>query len=609
MSLRARVMLMTVGLVAAVALTLILVELHTLISVSLLHSSDRAHMTAQFVKRYVLDRAQQRSRESGQTATLDERIAEWQEAVRSDAELPDLLASTLAQTRAIVEISVADGRGIILASSNPARTGQLLQPRLPLKNLLELDPIDKFQAVIGSQIDYENRVELGVELPGNTPRRNVVFQIQVLVSSVLLRDAILPEVRRTTLASLPLFLLAIAIASLTAQVALLPLKGISQTIDRIRSGEADPVAEPPATRELAAIQEKLRLLGEQFRGAQEGASQLRDSVERMVQGLEQSILLFDSQGRLIVSSEAAERLLGLSRAEIAGLRIHDLFPPEGPVGSLLAPALLTRTPLKESRAGRLLVSFDPLPQGASLLRLRDAEGRRIVEDQLNLSSRLAAISRLTGGVAHEIKNPLNSIALRLELLRSRVLPELPEAQPELDIIAQEIVRLDRVVRTFLDFTRPVELQTEDLDLAALASRLLDLVRPEAAQQSVAIETAGLDQPAPIRGDSGLLQQALLNVLRNAIEAMPSGGKLGVRLEKSGQNAELEISDTGPGISPEVREKVFNLYYTTKQNGTGIGLAMTYRAIQLHNGSIEIGGAPGSGAVVRIRLPLASEVAA
>ena len=609
MSLRARVMLLTVGLVAAVAITLILVELHTLIAVSLQHSNDRAYMTAQFVKRYVLDRAQQRSRESGQIATLEQRIAEWQQAVREDAELPDLLASTLAQTRSIIEISVADGRGIILASSNPSRKGQMMQPRLPLKNLLELGPLDKFQAVLGSQIDYENRVDLGVELPENPPSKNLVFVIQVLISSVLLRDAILPEVRRSALASLPLFLLAVAIASLTAQLALLPLKGISQAIDRIRSGEAVPAADPPASRELAAIQEKLRLLGEQFRGAQEGASQLRGGVERMIQGLEESILLFDSQGRLMVSSEAAERLLGLSRAEISGLHLRDLFPPEGPVGRCLAPALLARVPLKESRAGRLLVSFDPLPQGASLLRLRDAEGRRLVEDQLNLSSRLAAISRLTGGVAHEIKNPLNSIALRLELLRSRVLPEMPEAQSELDVIAQEIVRLDRVVRTFLDFTRPVELQTEHLDLAALARRLLDLVRPEADLQGVAVETEGLDQSAPVRGDSGLLQQALLNVLRNALEAMPSGGKLSVTLEKSGPDSELVIADTGPGIPAEVRDKVFHLYYTTKQSGTGIGLAMTYRAIQLHNGSIEIGGEPGSGAVVRIRLPLAAEVPA
>jgi len=600
-SLRARVMLMTTGLVAAVALTLILVELHTLISVSLEHTNDRAHMTAQFVKRYVLDRAERTGRQEERIAGLEERIREWQDAIRNDGELPELLASTLAQTRSIVEISVADGAGRILASSNASRKGQLMQPRLPLRNLLALGPADKFQAVLGGQIDYENRVELGVELPEKR-RREVVFVIQVLVSSVLLRDALLPEVRRTALASVPLFLLAVGIAWLTAQAALLPLKGISQTIDRIRSGETD-VAAAPSAREIAAVQEKLRLLGEQFRGAQEGAMQLRDSVERMIEGLEESILLFHGDGRLVACSEAAERLLRVGRHEIAGMRADVLFPRETPLGGLLARALASRTPLKEAPAGRLLASLDFLPQGAFLLRLRDAEGRRMVESQLSLSSRLAAISRLTGGVAHEIKNPLNSIALRLELLRARILPELPEAQAELDVIAQEIVRLDRVVRTFLDFTRPLELQTEELDLAKIAAELADLVKPEAERQGVALETEGLGEPAPVRGDAGLLKQALLNVLRNALEAMPSGGRLRVQLHARAGQAELEIADTGPGIPPELREKVFDLYYTTKKNGTGIGLAMTYRAVQLHGGSIEIGDAPEGGALVRIRLPL------
>lgn len=607
MSLRARVMLTTTGLAAAVALTLILVELHTLISISLQHTYDRARMTGQFVKRYVLDRAE-RSSAAGRVASLDERIADWQRAIRDDAELPELLASTLAQTQALVEISVADGRGRILASSNPARRGQLMQPRLPLRKLLELGPLEKLQAVLGGQVDYEDRVELGVELPDNS-RREVVFAIQVLVSSVLLRDAILPELRQSALALLPLLLLSVAIAWLMAQAALRPLKGISQAIDRIRSGDSALPESAPSPREIAAVQEKLRLLGEQYRGAQAGAEELRGSVERMIEGLEESILLFGSDGRLVVCNEAAERLLRVSRQKVTGLRADVLFPQETPIGAVLAQALAARTPVKEARAGRLLASLDFLPQGAFLLRLRDAEGRRRVESQLNLSSRLAAIGRLTSGVAHEIKNPLNSIALRLELLRSRVLPELPEAEKEIDVIAQEIVRLDRVVRTFLDFTRPVELQTEELDLARLAAELAALLRPEAEQQGVALELEGLEEPAIVRGDAGLLKQALLNVLRNGLEAMPGGGRLAVRLRKAEGQAELEIADTGPGIPAEFRDKIFHLYFTTKKNGTGIGLAMTYRAVQLHNGSIEIGDAPGGGAAVRIRLPLEAEVAA
>jgi hypothetical protein len=253
--------------------------------------------------------------------------------------------------------------------------------------------------------------------------------------------------------------------------------------------------------------------------------------------------------------------------------------------------------------GRLILNLDYLPEAAVLLRLRDAEGRQLVASHLNLSSRLAAISRLTGSVAHEIKNPLNSIALRLEILKTRVLPEMPEAEPEISVIAQEIRRLDRVVRTFLDFTRPVEMRSVALELAHMTKELVELVRPEAEIAGITVETEGLEMPVRLNGDPDLMKQALMNVLRNALEAMPSGGHLGVRLNRGRGEAILSISDTGPGISAALRDRIFHLYYTTKQHGSGIGLAMTYRAIQLHNGSIEVDGEEGKGTVFRLKLPL------
>lgn len=608
MSLRLRLTLVTTGLVAAVAIVLLAVQLNTLISVSLEHTQDRAHITAQFVKRYVLDRAQGRAVEPAGAADIFARIAAWRAAIAGDGELPEFLAATLAQTRSIVEISVADADGRILASSTPARTGQTIAPRLSLQSLLDLGPLERFQAVLGGRIDYENRVELGVGNPSRSGHKEVVFTIQVLVSSVLLRDAILPEVRRTAIASLPLLFVAVFIAWLISQLASLPLTGISRTIDRIASGEEALSPEVSSTRELAVVQEKLRLLGEQFRGAQVGVTQLRGNVEHMLERLEETIFLFDSSGRLMVCGEAVERLLKMTRAEVAGRRIDELFPVDAPVGARLAEALAGRRRLHEVRVGRLVLNLDYLPEGAVLLRLRDAEGRQMVESQLNLSSRLAAISRLTGRVAHEIKNPLNSIALRLELLRSRVLPEVPEAEGEISIIAQEITRLDRVVRTFLDFTRPLEIRSVELDLARVTKDLVDLLRPEAERQQVQVETAGLDHPAPLNGDPDLLRQALMNVLRNALEAMPEGGKLGVRMERGLDEAVLEISDSGPGIPRDMRDKIFHLYYTTKAHGSGIGLAMTFRAIQLHNGAIEVDGDEGKGAIFRLRMPLEKEEA-
>lgn len=234
----------------------------------------------------------------------------------------------------------------------------------------------------------------------------------------------------------------------------------------------------------------------------------------------------------------------------------------------------------------------------------DAGTRRHIEDQLAVARRLTAINSLTSRVAHEIKNPLNSIALRLEVLRSRVSEEVPDTDPEFAILSEEVLRLDRVVRTFLDFNRPVELKMADIDLRELTRELLDFLRPEAAQRGIEVIAEGTTGPVMVRADSDLIRQALLNMAMNAIEAMGSGGELRVELEKAGENCSIQIGDTGPGIPREQLDKVFQLYFTTKPRGSGIGLAMTFRAIQLHGGTIEVSSVLGKGTTFLLTLPLA-----
>jgi len=202
--------------------------------------------------------------------------------------------------------------------------------------------------------------------------------------------------------------------------ALRPLASISQTIDRISRGEA---AGPPplpegAAREFAAVQSKLNLLGQQFRGAREDASQLRSNVEQLLENLEEMVLLFDAQDRLVMAGRAAERLLGRGRWELVGRGMADLFPLSSALGAAIRSAIDLRQPLKnlpialERDAGpgpRLLVNVEMLEafpghqRIGTLVTLRDAETRREIQSQLDVSARLAAISRLTGGVAHEIK--------------------------------------------------------------------------------------------------------------------------------------------------------------------------------------------------------------
>jgi len=232
----------------------------------------------------------------------------------------------------------------------------------------------------------------------------------------------------------------------------------------------------------------------------------------------------------------------------------------------------------------------------------DAGTRRRIEGQIALARRLTAINSLTGRVAHEIKNPLNSIALRLEMLRSQAAAGNRGPNPR-SHLSEEVTRLDRVVRTFLDFNRPVEMALLDVDLAEVVAEIVHLLEPEAARAGIRIGYARPSSAVLVNGDSGLLRQAVMNIAVNAIEAMSGGGSLTFEIALSPATCTLAIADTGPGIPPESREKIFQLYYTTKAHGSGIGLAMTFRAVQLHGGTIEIESEAGRGATFRLTLPL------
>jgi signal transduction histidine kinase len=222
--------------------------------------------------------------------------------------------------------------------------------------------------------------------------------------------------------------------------------------------------------------------------------------------------------------------------------------------------------------------------------------------ELDVATRLAAISRITGGVAHEIKNPLNAISLRLDLLRARLGEPEEELMAEIDILSNEVRRLDRVVKTFLDFSRPVDVKLTEVDLVAIAREVAELTTPQAGLAHIRVWFEDSAESAPIRGDADMLKQAILNLVLNAIEAMKNGGNLWLRVSRDGNAVILNVSDDGPGIPAEAQDKVFQLYFTTKIRGSGIGLAMTYRAVQLHNGTINFSTELGRGTAFQMTFP-------
>jgi signal transduction histidine kinase len=219
-----------------------------------------------------------------------------------------------------------------------------------------------------------------------------------------------------------------------------------------------------------------------------------------------------------------------------------------------------------------------------------------------------AIGTLVRTVAHEIKNPLNAISLRLETLRMRLADEVPEAEGEIELVSREVHRLDRVVRTFLDLDQPMDLEIEEFDPLELAGTVLETLRPAAQRAGVEF---GLTSPAAgfsVEADRGLIGQALVNIVTNATQAITSGGGT-VRTSVSLVNGSCEISvtDNGPGMPADVRDKIFEPYFTTKPTGSGIGLAFTKRAMALHGGRITVESSVGTGTTMILAFPAVRRV--
>ncbi len=481
-SLKLRLLALIVALMTAVVATLSLLYLNGVVQTWSEGVLERADLAGQQVKTVLLERIAARSAQSVTPATtLEESKQMWSAIVAEDRAVSTMLERTMAYGRAIVEINVAGESGEILASSNPTRKGARLAPLPSFATWRSAHSIVRLADLLTHSRDFALVIPLGVH-----EQSRPVFRIQVAVSSVLLREALAPQVRSLALVSLSSLALAILLGLFTANLALRPLTRVAEMIDHLRTGgfPAPERGDSPPTPELAIVESKLSLLGERLR-------------------------------------------------------------------------------------------IDPL----------------------------AAISHLTGGVAHEIKNPLNAIALRLEILRGLVADQAPETAPEIALISKEIMRLDRVVKTFLDFTRPLKLDFKEVDLAALAREVATLVAPDASRHHVCMEILAPPDFIAIRGDRDHLKQALLNIVVNGIEAMENGGTLRMEVARVAGHALVRVVDQGPGIPPELRERVFKLYFTTKEKGSGIGLAMAFRAIQLHGGTVDFWDSPGHGCTFELKFPV------
>jgi signal transduction histidine kinase len=543
------------------------------------------------------------------------------EALR-DPGLVSLFHNIMGASHAVVEVAVVDphSEDEILLDSFPDRQGVHTPAYKDFRPLvMQSSWLQKVRVLWNDKDYYQLSQPLG-------SGEQTLLDVRVVIFPALIRDVIAPDLQKNARVAVISIIGAVILTILFSAVMFRPLRHVSQMLDMVTKGEYEPEtpeSKRKATDELSMMASKVSLLSQRLRGAQYEVSDLRGNIDRLLQDLEDAVFIFNREQRLVFASGSVEKFLGIGRADLPGQSIADVFPPGTTLGLLVAQGAQTGRPLRNrrvplaspgNRAGLavVLLSVDLLetvPGGTQmgsglLVRLRDPEAQRKLGRELQTADRMAALSRVSSGVAHEVKNPLNAILLHVEVARAKLARGDTAVEPQMEIISREILRLDRVVKTFLDFTRPVELKLAIVPLADLVNEIVDLARPQADAAKIRVAVEQEAEGVDVQVDRDLLKQAVLNVVVNAMQAMPEGGDLRFESKVADDMAEIRISDTGGGIPEEIREKIFRLYFTTKKDGSGIGLPMTFRIVQLHDGTIDYSSEPGKGTSFFIRLPIA-----
>jgi signal transduction histidine kinase len=545
------------------------------------------------------------------------------EAVRDNAALQAVVESVNRYSLTIYDINIGDSQFNTLLSTNPENEDKPLPARPEYRQLLDANPIQLMREVFGPPRVFDLTVPL--------ERNGEPFvTVHVGVRTTLLRAVYAPWLAEAfTLMGFAL-LTALVVAFLLGNLALRPLEEISLQLDYWTgsggaASEAEDEEEEAAREDTAArVSNKIEIIGQRMRNVEEVFSALKENLDQILLNLQDGILLFTGDGRAVLVSEAARRFLGIEKGTILGLHAEEIFDSGTLLGHALREAFdngttLAQEEIRTESGRRIQVSLDfihddrsshGLGQGpgrglGALVTLHDLESVEEIESELELSRRMASIGRLTSGVGHEVKNPINAIVVHLELLKTKLGDASAPAIRHLEVIDAEIHRLDRVVQTLVDFSRPVELQLHEQDLRPVIGDVLALAAEELSTHDVTLVSRLPSRPLMANIDADLLKQAVLNVIQNGAQAMQEGGRLEVILEEDRNAAILRIADEGPGIPEEIREKIFDLYFTTKSEGSGIGLAMTYRVLQLHHGSVEVQSKSGRGTEFLLRIPLAA----
>ena len=570
-----------------------------------------------------------------QQATVVARPEEPYASLRGDPGIRSILQSGMAYSPNVTYAAIVDTRNVAIAHSSPVLEGQVVPDEPLLRTLLAQGLVAQLRAIYSDRtFEVRERLLMGEAEFGS---------IRIGMSMLLARNEIEKALRPAALTAVLALVVATLVAILFAQWVLRPIHVVSTGLSRLGRGEFDVKLELPPGEEFADLGRSFDSVSAELSAVRSRLAGQPAHFESIVDKLEDAVAIISPGGEVIFANPVMRGFIGLGASgAVAGTRL----PPRHPYRRVLDPAL-------ESRASRGPVPIKlGTPDGPDLQHLvtahavEDAQRRFVgvmlvarnlayltqVQNTLQYSRKLASLGRLLTGVAHEVKNPLNAMAIHLELMKQKLQggprrrvraaagadeaasPPATGASPAIDapavlqhanVIGQEIQRLDQVVQGFLKFSRPEEIDLQPVELRALIDDVAAVLAPEASSRHVFVRNDCAAHVPPVSGDPAMLRQALLNLALNGCQAMPHGGTLRFEARAAADGfVEVAVEDTGIGIAPEHLDRIFDLYFTTREGGSGIGLSMVYRTVQLHDGTIEVESTPGVGTTFRLVLPRA-----
>jgi PAS domain S-box-containing protein len=542
----------------------------------------------------------------------------------------------------VVYALVIDADGKVAADSlHPERVGLVLP-----------DEVDRMAAAAIEPLTQERRRRSGESIYDFSVPVIVEHQKWGTVRVGLSKQRMDAQIRQTRgeLAALTLLTLLIGglAAGLVARRISRPVQQLAEGAAAISRGDLNQRIEPTTGDEIgrlaAAFNHMAAQLRQQRSALEDANSELRRRFDELADlktytdnvlaSLTTGIVTVDLDGRVVTLNPAAEMMTGFFAGEVDGRYCTEVFASTPELGEMLMETIASRTALPgvavtlRRRNGRTLpveLSTAPLKGGEGkdlgvIGVFRDVTVVRELEQRLRRSDRLAALGGLAAGLAHEIKNPLTSLLTFSRHLERRFDDEQFRRKFQ-SVVPRELERINGIVEQLLELARPPRLQFKPVRLPALLDRVLDLYGNQIETKAIRVVRQYARDLAPLWGDQEALYQALVNIVANALEAMASGGRLTLRLgwghaeevivggrrAVTSRRVKIEIEDTGAGIPPSAADRVFNPFFSTKEGGTGLGLALTHKIVEDHGGAIDFRSVPGGGTSFRIMLPLVPDV--